>query len=267
MCGACCAGSIGPCSGPPAAPSSATRPRSPAGAPRNGLGSRGAAQRDAWICFLDESGVSLRPPVRRTWAPRGQTPIVRHHGHWKRASMAGICCYAPDGSRARLCCHAQPDSYNDHTLIEVLKQLRRFLRGRPATLIWDNLPSHHSRVMRDWLTSQRHWLQVEYLPAYAHDLDPVEGLTLLYTSSGLGRVLRGHVLEHGEDLASHIALQAPDDLGLGLALLGAPGQVVPGRLVPAQPDDDDPVQRGVGLPIPAAVEAMAGGRARGGLDW
>src|SRR5215203_3139418 len=116
----------------------------------------GAAQRDAWICFLDESGVSLRPPVRRTWAPRGQTPIVRHHGHWKRASMAGICCYAPDGSRARLCCHAQPDSYNDHTLIEVLKQPRRFLRGR--------------------LTSQRHWLQVEYLPAYAHDLDPVEGL-------------------------------------------------------------------------------------------
>jgi hypothetical protein len=90
--------------------------------------------------------------------------------------MAGICCYAPDGSRARLCFHAQPDSYNDHTLIEVLKQLRRFLRGRPATLIWDNLPSHHNRVMRDWLTSQRHWLQVEYLPAYAHDLDPVEGL-------------------------------------------------------------------------------------------
>jgi transposase len=30
--------------------------------------------------------------------------------------------------------------------------------------------------MRDWLTGQRHWLQVEYLPAYAHDLDPVEGL-------------------------------------------------------------------------------------------
>ena len=78
--------------------------------------------------------------------------------------MAGICCYRPDGSRARLCFHAQPDSYNDHTLIEVLKQLRRFLRGRPATLIWDNPPSHHSRVMRDWLTSQRHWLQWSICP-------------------------------------------------------------------------------------------------------
>jgi hypothetical protein len=137
---------------------------------------RGALSRGAWICFLDESGVSLRPPVRRTWAPRGQTPILRHRGHWKRASMAGICCYRPDGSRARLCFHTQPGSYNDLTLIGVLKQLRRFLRGAPATLVWDNLPSHHSRVMGAWLAGQRHWLAVEYLPGYAHDLDPVEGL-------------------------------------------------------------------------------------------
>jgi transposase len=90
--------------------------------------------------------------------------------------MAGICCYTPDGSRARLCFHTQPDSYNDHTLIGVLKQLRRFLRGAPVTLIWDNLPSHHSRLMGAWLEGQRHWLTVEYLPGYAHDLDPVEGL-------------------------------------------------------------------------------------------
>ena len=90
--------------------------------------------------------------------------------------MAGICCYRPDGSRARLCFHSQPDSSGDHTLIGVLKQLRRFLRGAPATLIWDNLPSHHSRVMGAWLETQCHWLQVEYLPGYAHDLDPVEGL-------------------------------------------------------------------------------------------
>jgi transposase len=156
---------------------------------------RGAAQRDAWVCFLDESGVSLRPPVRRTWAPRGQTPIVRHHGHWKRASMAGICCYAPGGSRARLCFHTQPASYNAHTLIEVLKRLRRFLRGRPAVLVWDNLPAHHSQVMCDWLTSQRHWLQVEYLPAYAHDLDPVEGLWANLKGAELANLARDTVAE------------------------------------------------------------------------
>jgi hypothetical protein len=104
------------------------------------------------------------------------TPVLRHRGHWKRASMAGICCYRPDGSRARLCFHTQPDSYNSQTLIGVLRQLRRFLRGAPVTLVWDNLPAHHSRLMRAWLEGQHHWLAVEYLPGYAHDLDPVEGL-------------------------------------------------------------------------------------------
>jgi transposase len=155
----------------------------------------GALSRGAWLCFLDESGCSLRPPVRRTWAPKGHTPILRHRGHWKRASMAGICCYRPDGSRARLCFHTQLDSYNDLTLIGVLKQLRRFLRGAPVTLIWDNLPSHHSRVMGAWLEGQRHWLTVEYLPGYAHDLDPVEGLWANLKGVELANLCRDTIAE------------------------------------------------------------------------
>jgi transposase len=45
----------------------------------------------------------------------------------------------------------------------------------PATVVWDNLPAHHSRVMAAWLEGQRHWLAVEYLPGYAHDLDRWRG--------------------------------------------------------------------------------------------
>ncbi|MFH8624070.1 transposase [Streptomyces vietnamensis] len=47
----------------------------------------------AWIVFLDESGVSLLPQVRRTYAPRGRTPLLRHRLNWKRASMAGALGY------------------------------------------------------------------------------------------------------------------------------------------------------------------------------
>lgn len=32
----------------------------------------------AHIAFLDETGFLLLPPVRKTWAPRGQTPVLRH---------------------------------------------------------------------------------------------------------------------------------------------------------------------------------------------
>lgn len=40
----------------------------------------------------------------------------------------------------------------------------------------DGLPAHRSRAMQAWLRCQRHWLVVERLPAYAPELNPVEGL-------------------------------------------------------------------------------------------
>jgi transposase len=58
----------------------------------------------------------------------------------------------------------------------VLSQLRRFLGGQKATLLWDGLPSHWSRPMRAFIASQRGWLVVERLPAYAPELNPVEGV-------------------------------------------------------------------------------------------
>jgi transposase len=54
--------------------------------------------------------------------------------------------------------------------------LRRFLGGQKATLVWDGLPAHRSKVMRAWLGRQRSWLVVEPLPAYAPELNPVEPL-------------------------------------------------------------------------------------------
>lgn len=87
--------------------------------------------------------------------------------------MAGALAYRPDASRARVLIGFQPGSYNDVKLIEVLKDLRLQLRGK-ATLLWDGLPSHRSQTMKAFIATQRHWLVVEQLPAYAPDLNPVE---------------------------------------------------------------------------------------------
>lgn len=55
-----------------------------------------------------------------------------------------------------------------------LEDLHDHLGGDKLTLIWDGLPSHRSKVMRAWIAEQRNWLVVEQLPAYGHDLNPVE---------------------------------------------------------------------------------------------
>jgi hypothetical protein len=56
-----------------------------------------------------------------------------------------------------------------------VSKLRRFLGGQKATLLWDGLPAHRSTKMAAFITTQRDWL-VERLPAYAPELNPVEGL-------------------------------------------------------------------------------------------
>jgi transposase len=126
--------------------------------------------------FWDESGASLLPVTRRTWAPRGQTPVIRHHFKWQRASMAAALCYGSRGGGAALAFHHQVGAYNTGTLIQALEQLRRFLGGQKATLLWDGLPAHRSKLMWSWLRRQRSWLVVEPLPAYAPELNPVETL-------------------------------------------------------------------------------------------
>jgi hypothetical protein len=126
--------------------------------------------------FWDESGVSLLPVVRRTWAPRGHTPVIRHHFKWKRVSLAAALCYGSRGGGAQLAVHHHPDAYDTDSLIGALEELRRALAGPKATLLWDGLPAHRSKVMGAWLRRQRSWLVVEPLPAYAPDLNPVEAL-------------------------------------------------------------------------------------------
>ena len=90
--------------------------------------------------------------------------------------MAAGLCYGVRGGGAQLCFHVQAGNYDTNTLIQVLDELRKFLGGEKATLLWDGLPAHRSRAMRAWLHTQRHWLAVERLPAYAPELNPVEGL-------------------------------------------------------------------------------------------
>ena len=148
------------------------------------------------IVFEDESGVSLLPSVRATWAPRGHTPVLRHRFNWKRLSIAGALAYEPDGSDAHLIFQLRPGAYHDAALIQFLSELNQ-LEQRPVVLIWDGLPSHRSGRMHDWLADQRYWLTVEPLPGYAHELNPVEQVWDNVKSSELANLCADTIAELG----------------------------------------------------------------------
>lgn len=139
-------------------------------------GKKNARRRKAWIFFQDESGVSQRPSIRRTWAPKGETPVLIHAFNWSTISVCAAMGFRWDGRRSQLFFQTRKGSYNSESLIAFLQDLRRHLRGRKAILVWDGLPAHKSIVMQEYLHSQRSWLRVEPLPGYAPDLNPVETL-------------------------------------------------------------------------------------------
>lgn len=138
-------------------------------------GKKNARRQRAWLVFEDESGVSQQPVVRRTWAPRGHTPVLTHtRANWQRLSVAGALAFRWDARRTRFYFQTRPGSYTDVALIAFVRQLKRHFRGRRVWLLWDRLGAHQSRAMRAYLGRQRAWLTVEPLPGYAPELNPVE---------------------------------------------------------------------------------------------
>jgi transposase len=115
--------------------------------------------------------------------------------------MAAALCYGVRGGGAQLAFHITAGNYDTDRLIGVLAELRRFLGGEKATLLWDGLPAHRSRAMQAWLHTQRHWLVVEHLPAYAPELNPTEGLWAWLKGTELANLVcptLREVIEHAE---------------------------------------------------------------------
>jgi transposase len=161
--------------------------------------------------FEDESGVSLLPSVRATWAPRGQTPVLRHHFVWRRLSLAAALVYEPDGSDAHLVFQLRPGAYNQDTLIEFLTGLHQIEQQRSVVLLWDGLPAHRGKRMLDWVASQRGWLSIEPLPGYAPDLNPTEQVWGSVKSNELANLCAdtiGEVAECAEDGLDRIGSDA-----------------------------------------------------------
>ncbi len=120
----------------------------------------------------------MAPVTRRTWAPSGQTPILRQAGRSRtKVSIIGAICARP-GSRARACPKAFFRLYAKQNIDaakcrEFLRQLMRNIRG-PLIVVWDRLNAHRSVKVRKFVESTHGRLQLEYFPPYAPELNPIE---------------------------------------------------------------------------------------------
>jgi transposase len=123
------------------------------------------------IVWVDESGFYLLPLVVRTWAPRGQTPVLRVK--LTRDHLSAISGLTLDG---RLFLQVQEPTYTAETVVGFLRHLLRQIRGQ-VLVIWDGAPIHQGHPIKDFLAAgAAKRLHLERLPGYAPDLNPAEGI-------------------------------------------------------------------------------------------
>lgn len=68
-----------------------------------------------------------------------------------------------------------PGAIRSPEAVDFLRRLKRALPGK-LLIVWDALRQHRSRLVRDFVKDQKGRIHLEYLPAYAPELDPVEYL-------------------------------------------------------------------------------------------
>lgn len=130
----------------------------------------------AHLVFIDESGFLLLPTIRRTLAPQGHTPVLRHRArHRDKVSVAAALCLSPGGRHLRLFTGVYPNAYvTGEKTAAFLGILLRQVPG-PVVVLWDQGPMHKGDAIRE-LRNRHPRLCIEPLPPYAPELNPPEAL-------------------------------------------------------------------------------------------
>ena len=120
--------------------------------------------------------MQMSPFVGRTWALRGQTPVLYQRGRsHEKVTVIGAICAKP-GQRRKL-----PKLYfrllpgrnaNAIACAAFLRQLASNVRG-PLFLIWDQLRAHKSVAVQRILKRYPR-ISVYHFPSYSPNLNPIE---------------------------------------------------------------------------------------------
>jgi transposase len=144
----------------------------------------------------------LQPTVRRTWAPRGETPTL---DCWdRRDRLSAISAITVSARRKRLGLYFDIFDHNivtDDFEIFVARLLRRL--GRPIILVLDRWQVHRSGVRRLQQRFGRR-IHVEWLPAYAPELNPDEQVWNHTKYADLANFIPDDILHLGKSIAKSI---------------------------------------------------------------
>jgi len=134
------------------------------------------------IFWGDETGLRSDHAFGRTYAKKGQTPVVPGTGQRFGCNMISAIT-----NKGHLAFMVYKTKFNGGVLINFMRRLIKQQNDRKVFLIIDSHPTHRSGRVRRWVVKNRRSLSVFYLPGYSPELNPDELLNQDVKANALGR--------------------------------------------------------------------------------
>jgi len=120
------------------------------------------------IHWGDETGLRGDDVRGRSFAPKGETPVIR-----VSSKRAGLSIISTVTNKGQMRWKIFDGALNSDILIDFLRRLTKGA-SKKVFLILDNLRVHHSKPVKLWLAKHTEVIEVFYLPSYSPELNPDE---------------------------------------------------------------------------------------------
>lgn len=120
------------------------------------------------IYFSDEAGFHATAQYGTTWAPVGETPVIKTSGKREKVNVISAI-----NNKGKLRFMLYETGFNDQIFIEFLKRLMH-KQNKSVTLIVDGHKSHFTKNVKEYIESKKGKLKIYQLPPYSPELNPDE---------------------------------------------------------------------------------------------
>jgi transposase len=153
-----------------------------------------ARKHGARIYFLDETGFSSEPNLRRTYGLKGETPVVHTSGQRQKVNVISAV-----NAQGAFWCQVYTHTLKQGSFIEFLQDFMAGGRGK-VFLVLDSHPAHIASSVKEYVKSTYGKLELHFLPPYAPDLNPDEFVWNYLKGTGVAR----KPLRKGESLRRRV---------------------------------------------------------------
>lgn len=139
-----------------------------------------ATKEKAVIYFGDETGMRSDHQAGRSYAPKGQTPVVKSTG--QRFSLNMISAISNKG-------HLQfmiIDRFNGEVFVNFLKRMIKYSREK-VFFVTDGHPAHKTQKVKEWLADNKDRIEIFFIPPYSPELNAQEYLNQDVKTNVIGK--------------------------------------------------------------------------------